>query len=65
MRCKSWKLRADAIRKADAAVRRARDGSDASSRMQAEARFRSNLIAQGNAEGAERASLDMFQRIRQ
>jgi len=65
LRCKSWKLRADAIRKADAAVRRARDGSDASSRMQAEARFRSNLIAQGNAEGAERASLDMFQRIRQ
>ena len=65
LRCKSWKLRAEAIRKTDAAIRRARDGTDASARMQAEARFRSNMVAQGKAEGAERASLDMFQRIRQ
>jgi membrane associated rhomboid family serine protease len=65
LRCKSWQLRAEAIRKADAAVRRARDGTDAASRMQAEARFRSNMVAQGNAEGAERASLDVFQRIKQ
>jgi membrane associated rhomboid family serine protease len=64
LRCKSWRLRAEAIRKADAATKRARDGTDASSRMQAEARFRSNMVAQGNAEGAERASLEMFQRIR-
>jgi membrane associated rhomboid family serine protease len=65
LRCKSWRLRAEAIRKADAAIKRARNGSDASSRIQAEARFRSNMVAQGNAEGAERASLDLFQRIRQ
>ena len=65
LRCKSWRLRAEAIRKADASVKRSRDGSDASSRLQAEARFRSNMVAQGNAEGAERASLEMFQRIKE
>ena len=65
LRCQSWRLRADALRRTDAAPRRAKDGTaDASWRLQAEARFRSNLIARGNAEGAERASLDMFQRIK-
>jgi membrane associated rhomboid family serine protease len=65
LRCRSWRLRADAIRRTDAAPHRAKDGTaDAGWRLQAEARFRSNLIARGNAEGAERASLDMFQRIK-
>jgi membrane associated rhomboid family serine protease len=65
LRCQSWRLRAVAIRRADAALPRAKDGTaDARWRLEAEARFRSNMIARGNAEGAERASLDMFQRIK-
>jgi hypothetical protein len=65
LRCQSWRLRADALRRSDTALRRAKVGTaDAHSRLAAEARFRSNAIARGNAEGAERASLDMFQRIK-
>ena len=64
LRCQSWRLRAAAIRRTEA-LRGAHDRTaDASSRLQAEARFRSHMVAQGNAEGAERASLDVFQRIR-
>ena len=65
LRCQSWRLRADAIRRTNTAPRQAKDRTaDASWRLQAEARFRSNITATGNAEGAERASLDMFQRIK-
>jgi membrane associated rhomboid family serine protease len=65
LRCQSWRLRAAAIRRTDATLHRAHDKrADASSRLQAEARFRSDMAAQGNAEGAERASLVAFQRIR-
>jgi membrane associated rhomboid family serine protease len=65
LRCQSWRLRAAAIRRTDATLHRAHDRTaDASSRFQAETRFRSDMVARGNAEGAERASLDAFQRIR-
>lgn len=65
LRCQSWRLRADAIRRANAAPPRAKAGTaDATWRLHAEARFRSNMNATGNAEGTERASLDMFQRIK-
>jgi membrane associated rhomboid family serine protease len=65
LRCVSWRLRADAIRRTNAAPRRPPTGAaDASGRLQMEARFRSNLVAEGNAESAELASLAMFHRIR-
>jgi hypothetical protein len=65
LRCQSWRLRAAAIRRTETTLHRAHDKTaDASSRLQAEARFRSDMAAQGNAEGAERASLAAFQRIR-
>jgi membrane associated rhomboid family serine protease len=65
LRCQSWRLRADAIRRTNSAPRRASEGAaDTSTRLQAEARFRSNMAALGNAEIAERASLDVFQRIK-
>jgi len=66
LRCQSWRLRAAAVRRTNAAPPRASEGAaGASGRLQAEARFRSNLAATGNAESAERASLAVFQRIRQ
>jgi membrane associated rhomboid family serine protease len=65
LRCVSWRLRADAIRRTNAAPRRAQErAADASGRLQMEARFRSNLAAEGSAESAERASMEMFHRIR-
>jgi rhomboid protease GluP len=65
LRCQSWQLRANAMRRTNTAPRRALQGAtDASWRVQAEARFRSNLAAVGNAESAERTSLAAFQRIR-
>jgi hypothetical protein len=63
LRCASWQARADAIRRTDADPRGAPAGVDARSRLQAEARFRSNMGAMGRAESAERASLQAFQRI--
>jgi rhomboid protease GluP len=66
LRLTSWRARADAIRKTNLDPRGApRAGAaDANSRLQAEARFRSNLAALGKAEGAERAALVAFQRIK-
>jgi membrane associated rhomboid family serine protease len=65
LRCQSWRLRAVAIRRADAVLRRAKEGTaDARWRLDAEARFRSNMVATGNAEGAERASLEIFERLK-
>ena len=63
LRSTSWRARADAIRRTYTDPRRAPEGA-ASRRLQAEVRFRSNMAAMGNAEGAERASLAAFQRIR-
>jgi membrane associated rhomboid family serine protease len=65
LRCQSWRLRADAIRRTNTAPRRSSDGAaGAPGRLQAEARFRSNMAVMGNAENAERASLVAFQRIK-
>ena len=64
LREKSWRARVVAIRKANPDLRGAKPAADAHSRLQAEARFRSNQIALGNAEGAERAALEAFQRIK-
>jgi hypothetical protein len=61
LRCASWRARADAIRKMDQAPGGA---ADAAGRLHAEARFRSNMAAMGKAESAERASLEVFQRIK-
>jgi hypothetical protein len=56
---------ADALRKSNAVPRKGSDdGSSGQSRLQAEARFRSNLSARGRAESAERASLTVFERLR-
>ena len=65
LRRASWQARADAIRKTNPDPRAAsRAAADTSSRLQAEARFRSNLAVLGNAEGAERAAHAAFQKMR-
>jgi membrane associated rhomboid family serine protease len=65
LRGASWRARANAIRKTNPDLRGApKAAADTQSRLQAEARFRSNLAAMGNAEGAERAAREAFQRIR-
>lgn len=65
LRCASWRARAEAIRRTHAKPREAPEGTTVASwRLQAEERFRSNMAAMGRAETAERASLEVFQRIR-
>ncbi|HJZ75706.1 MAG TPA: rhomboid family intramembrane serine protease [Vicinamibacterales bacterium] len=65
LRCEAWRLRADAVRKSNATPRKGADPlSSGQSRLQAEARFRSNLSAMGRAESAERASMTVFERLR-
>ena len=65
LRCESWRLRADAVRKSNAPPRKGSDElANGHSRLQAEARFRSNLSAMGRAESAERASMEVFERLR-
>ena len=64
LREKSWQARVVAIRKTNPDLRGVKPAADAHSRLQAEARFRSNQVALGNAEGAERAALEAFQRIK-
>jgi membrane associated rhomboid family serine protease len=65
LRCASWRARAEALRKTSTDSRRAPEGPrDASWRLQAEARFRSNLAVMGSVEGSERVSLEAFQRVR-
>jgi hypothetical protein len=64
LRWTSWRARAEAIRKTNPDPRGApKAAADTSSRLAAEARFRSNLAALGKAEGAERVALEAFQRI--
>jgi membrane associated rhomboid family serine protease len=66
LRCASWRAHADAIRKIrEHPSRVAGEPANASWRLQAEARFRSNLAATGSVESAERASLEAYQRIKQ
>jgi len=65
LRSASWRAHAEALRRAGGVPERAADGAtDGSWRLQAEARFRSNLAAMGTVEGTERASLEAFQRVR-
>jgi hypothetical protein len=65
LRAKSWRVRADAIRRTSLDPRRGSNApTDAAWRLQAETRHRSNQMAMGNAEGAERASLESFQRLK-
>jgi hypothetical protein len=65
LRSRAWRVRADAIRKTNTDPLRGSERSmDASSRIQAQAQFRSNQMAMGNAEGAERASLEAFQKVK-
>jgi membrane associated rhomboid family serine protease len=64
LRCEAWRLRAEADRKSNAPRKGADELSSGHSRLQAEARFRSNLSAMGRAESAERASMSIFERLR-
>jgi membrane associated rhomboid family serine protease len=65
LRCAAWRAQAEALRKAHGVPERAPGGAtDATWRLQAEARFRTNRAAMGSAESAERASLVAFQRIK-
>ena len=54
-RGESWRVRAEAVRRMNAELRRGPEqGGDPTWRLQAEARYRSNLAVMGKAEGAER-----------
>lgn len=64
LRTKSWRARAEVVRRTNPDARHAAESNaDASGRIQAEAKFRSDLMAMGNAEGFERASLQAFHRV--
>jgi len=65
LRDASWRARAEAIRKTNMRGRTPppEDLAVANRRLQAEARFRSNLATMGAVEGAERASMEALQRI--
>jgi membrane associated rhomboid family serine protease len=64
LRCTSWRVRGEAIRKTYADPPRRSEGAGATDwRMQVQARFRSDMLARGAAEGAERVSMEAFQRI--
>ena len=66
LRHESWRLRAEGLRKTSRLLMQpGRTGtSNDVARLRAEAQYRSNMIALGNAEGAERASLEALQKIR-
>ena len=65
LRCAAWRAHAEALRKTRGMPERADGGAtDASWRLQAEARFRTNRAAMGSVESAERASLVAFQRVK-
>jgi membrane associated rhomboid family serine protease len=65
LRCVSWRACAEALRKTSSKSRQTPEGAaGASGRLQAEARFRSNLAVMGSVEGAERVSLEAYQRVR-
>jgi membrane associated rhomboid family serine protease len=65
LRGESWRVRAEAVRRMNTELRRRPEQiGDPSWRIQAETRYRSNLAAMGKAEGAERAALDAFHKIK-
>jgi len=65
LRCAAWRAHAEMLRKTRGVPERAPGGAtDASWRLQAEARFRTNRTAMGSVESAERASLVAFQRVK-
>jgi membrane associated rhomboid family serine protease len=65
LRCAAWRAHAEALRKTRGVPERAPGGAtDASWRLQAEQRFRTNRAVMGSVETAERASLLAFQRIK-
>jgi membrane associated rhomboid family serine protease len=65
LRAESWRVRAEAIRRMNTELRkRPEQGGDPTWRLQAEARYRSNLAAMGRAEGAERTALEAFHKIK-
>jgi rhomboid protease GluP len=66
LRSASWRARAEAIRKTNLDSRGAAKpaAADASSRLQAEARYRSHIAVTAKAETAERLALEAFQRIK-
>jgi membrane associated rhomboid family serine protease len=64
LRCASWRARGEALRRTYADPPRRPEGAEeADWRFRVQARFRADMAARGNAEGAERASMDAFQRI--
>ncbi len=65
MRSEAWRLRADAVRRMNvSSSRSAEEQPSGPRRIQAEARYRSNMVAMGRAETAERASMMVFERLR-
>jgi membrane associated rhomboid family serine protease len=65
MRSEAWRLRADAVRRMNVSSTRSADEQPSGPRrIQAEARYRSNMVAMGRAETAERASMMVFERLR-
>jgi membrane associated rhomboid family serine protease len=65
LRTESWRVRAEAIRRTSTDLRhRPEQLGDPAWRLQAEARYRSNLAVMGKAEGAERAALEAFHKIK-
>jgi membrane associated rhomboid family serine protease len=64
LRCASWRARGEAIRRTYADPPRRPDRVENDEwRFRVQARFRADIAARGNAEGAERASMEAFQRI--
>jgi membrane associated rhomboid family serine protease len=65
LRCASWRAHANALRRRLEDPRQEVGGAaDASWRLQAEKRFRTNLATMGSVESAERVSLEAFQRVK-
>jgi hypothetical protein len=68
LRSESWRLRAYGLRKTNRAptreAGRTAPASAESPRLRAEAQHRADMVTLGNAEGAERASLEAFQKLR-
>lgn len=65
LRGESWRVRAEAVRRMNSELRRRPEqGGDPTWRLQAEARYRSNLAAMGKAEGAERAALEAYHKLK-
>jgi rhomboid protease GluP len=65
LRQESWRLRADGLRKTRAPARGdSTPVNDANWRLRAEAQYRKNAVTLGKAEGAERASLEVLEKIK-